>query len=214
MLPEGQPKFRRRKADRPDEIVAAALQVFAEKGFAAARLEDIASRAGVSKGAIYLYFATKEDVFRAVVGQGLAPHLQFMQASVAENGRDLPTALRTVTGMLAAVAEETPLGGIVKMVVGEARNFPELARVWHERLIEPALGALSDAIAAAQARGELRAGDPRQYAVSLIAPMLVGVIWRETFTPVGAPPFDISTLMHQHVELWLRGMSPEAGVSA
>ena len=66
-LPAGRPKFRRRKADRPDEIVAAAFEVFAERGFAAARLDDIAARAGVSKGAIYLYFATKEDIFQAVV---------------------------------------------------------------------------------------------------------------------------------------------------
>ena len=64
MLPAGQPKFRRRKADRPDEIVAAALEIFSEKGFAAARLDDIALRAGVSKGALYLYFETKEDLFQ------------------------------------------------------------------------------------------------------------------------------------------------------
>ena len=67
------PKFQRRKADRPDEIVAAALEIFAEKGFAAARLDDIAARAGVSKGALYLYFPTKQDIFRAVVEQGVAP---------------------------------------------------------------------------------------------------------------------------------------------
>ncbi len=80
MLPAGQPKFRRRKADRPDEIVAAALEIFSERGFAAARLDDIAQRAGVSKGAIYLYFATKEDIFRAVVEQAVAPNLTGLQA--------------------------------------------------------------------------------------------------------------------------------------
>lgn len=206
MLPAGQPKFKRRKAARPDEIVAAAFQVFAEKGFAAARLDDIAARAGVSKGALYLYFETKEEMFEAVVERGVAPNLQGVQAAILNHGEDFPALLRAVAEALAQIAVETPLGSLVKMVVGEARNFPDLARVWHDRLIAPALGALTAAIGAAQARGELQPGDARQYAVSLIAPLLVGVIWRETFTPVGAPPFDLPALMRQHVELWLRGV--------
>lgn len=207
-LPAGQPKFRRRKADRPDEIVAAAFEVFAEKGFAAARLDDIAARAGVSKGAIYLYFATKEDIFQAVVEQGVAPNLHNLAALAAANPQTFPDLIRAFAKLIAQVAATTPLGGILKMVIGEARNFPELARVWHDRLIVPALGALSAAIAAAQARGEIRPGDPRHYAVSLISPMLVGVIWRETFTPIGAEPFDLPALMEQHVETLLRGMVP------
>ena len=207
-LPAGRPKFRRRKADRPDEIVAAAFEVFAEKGFAAARLDDIAARAGVSKGAIYLYFATKEDIFQAVVEQGVAPNLHNLAALAAANPQTFPDLIRAFAKAMAQVASTTPLGGILKMVIGEARNFPELARVWHDRLIVPALGALSAAIAAAQARGEILPGDPRQYAVSLISPMLVGVIWRETFTPIGAEPFDLPALMEQHVETLLRGMVP------
>ncbi|MES2723205.1 MAG: TetR/AcrR family transcriptional regulator [Pseudomonadota bacterium] len=207
-LPAGQPKFRRRKADRPDEIVAAAFEVFAEKGFAAARLDDIAARAGVSKGAIYLYFATKEDIFQAVVEQGVAPNLHNLAALAAANPQNFPDLVRAFVQVMAQVASTTPLGGIIKMVIGEARNFPELARVWHDRLIVPALGALSAAIAAAQARGEIRPGDPRHYAAGLISPLLVGVIWRETFTPIGAEPFDLPALMEQHVETQLRGMVP------
>lgn len=212
MLPPGPPKFKRRKAERPDEIVVAALEVFAEKGFAAARLDDIAARAGVSKGAVYLYFATKEDVFRAVVEQGVAPNVGALHAAVAQDGQSFPALLRAFVGVMSGMIETTPLGGILKMVIGEARNFPELARVWHDRLIVPALGALTAAIAAGQARGELQPGDPRQYAASLISPILVGVIWRETFTPVGAEPFDIPALARQHVELWLRGMLLEPEV--
>jgi len=209
MLPAGEPKFKRRKADRPDEIVAAAFEIFSEKGFAAARLDDIAARAGVSKGAIYLYFTTKEDIFRAVVEQGVAPNLSLIQANIAANADAFPQMLRGFVGVLSQIITETPLGGIVKMVIGESRNFPELARAWHDQLVRPALGAMTMAIAAAQARGELRPGDPRQYALSLISPMLVGVIWRETFTPVGAEPFDIPSLASQHVELWLRGTLAE-----
>ncbi len=214
MPPAGQPKFKRRKADRPEEIVAAAMEVFAEKGFAAARLDDIAARAGVSKGALYLYFATKEDLFRAVIEQGVAPNLGRMQAALVEHRGAFPELLRAFAAIAVGIATETPVGGIAKMVIGESRNFPELARAWRERLVEPALGAMSGAIAAAQARGELRAGDPRHAAISLVSPMLLGVIWRETFVPVGAEPLDIPTLAQQHVELWLRGMRPDAGAAA
>lgn len=214
MLPTGQPKFKRRKADRPDEIVAAALEVFSEKGFAAARLEDIAARAGVSKGAIYLYFATKQDIFRAVVEQGVAPNLDALRAGLTAPTEDFAELLRGLVKGLAGVVASTSIGGIVKMVIGESRNFPELAQAWHDQLVDPALGAMMNAIAAAQARGELRPGDPRQYAISLIAPMLVGVIWRETFTPVGADPIDIPSLAEQHVDLWLRGLLTKAGAAS
>lgn len=214
MIPARPPKFKRRKTDRPDEIIAAAMAVFAEKGFAAARLDDIAARAGVSKGALYLYFATKEDIFRAVIEHGVAPNLGGIQAALADNHAAFPDLLRAFAAIVADIATDSPVGGIIKMVIGESRNFPELARTWRERLVEPALGAMTGAITAAQARGELRAGDPRCYAISLVSPMLLGVIWRETFVPVGAEPLDIPSLAQQHVELWLRGMRPDTGAAS
>ena len=205
----GAPKFRRRKADRPNEIVQAALAVFAEKGFAAARLEEIARRAGVSKGAVYLYFETKEDIFRAVVGQAIAPNVGAFKAMAAAHPGPLADLLRGVTGHVANVVSHTPLGGVLKMVVGEARNFPELARVWHDELVSQALGAMAGAIAAAQARGEVKPGDPRIYALQLVSPLLMAVLWRETFVPVGATPFDLPAVMAQHVDTLLRGMLTE-----
>lgn len=208
MLPTGPPKFRRRKADRPEEIVAAALEVFVEKGFAAARLDDIAARAGVSKGAIYLYFATKQDIFRAVVETAVAPNIKLMQQLAA-----VPTPfadrVRQFAALTGPIATHSPIGGIVKMILAEARNFPELASIWHERTIEPVLTLLCDLIAKAQAQGEVRPGDPRLFAMGMVAPTLVGVMWRETFVPIGAPPFDITALAQQHAETVLRGMTPD-----
>jgi AcrR family transcriptional regulator len=205
----GAPKFRRRKADRPEEIVNAALAVFAAKGFAAAKLDDIARQAGVSKGAVYLYFETKEDIFRAVVERAIAPNVGAVRAMAAAHPGPLEDLLRGVVEMVTGVIETTPIGGVLKMVVGEAGNFPELARVWHEKLVSQALGAMTTAITNAQARGEVKAGDPRAYAVQLIAPLLVGVLWRETFVPVGAEPFDLPALMRQHVDTLLRGLLTE-----
>ncbi|MFI4964287.1 MAG: TetR/AcrR family transcriptional regulator [Caulobacterales bacterium] len=214
MLDPGEPKFRRRKADRPAEIVEAAMAVFAERGFAAARLDDIARRAGVSKGALYLYFETKQDLFRAVVAQAIAPNLQAVRAMIAAHPGPLADILRLVAERIGGLIETLPVGGVVKMVIGEAGNFPELARVWHDDLVAHILGALADAIAAAQARGEVRPGDPRAYALEIIAPMLLGLIWRETFVPVGAQPFDLPALARQHVETMIRGLSANAPTDA
>lgn len=205
----GVPKFRRRKADRPDEIVQAALQVFAEKGFAAAKLEDIARAAGVSKGAVYLYFETKEDVFRAVVERAVAPNVGAVKAMAAAHPGPFSELVRNVAGVVASVVSATPIGGVAKMVISEARNFPELARVWHDELVVQALGAMTAAIEAAQARGEVKPGDARTYALQFIAPLLMSVLWRETFVPVGAQPFDVPAVMRQHVDTLLAGMLTE-----
>jgi AcrR family transcriptional regulator len=208
MLPPGAPKFRRRKADRPGEIVEAALAVFAEKGFAAARLDEIAARAGVSKGAIYLYFETKEEIFRAVVEQAIAPNIAAVRAMVASHPGPFADLLGAFAAQIAGLIDRLPLGGVIKMVIGEARNFPQIARVWHDQLAAQALGALTDAIRAAQGRGEVRPGDPRAFALQLIAPILMGLIWRETFVPVGAEPFELPALVRQHFETMLRGLAP------
>jgi AcrR family transcriptional regulator len=200
------PRWRRRKQARPAEIAEAALAVFAERGFAAARLEDIAARAGVLKAALYLYFPTKQDLFRAVVAEAVAPNLDVVAAAADAYEGSFAELARTLLPALAAVAGRAPMGGVVKMVIGESRNFPELARVWHDDLVGKALAAVAGAIERAQARGEVRAGDPRAYAVGLIAPLMLAVLWRETFTPVGAPPFDLEALARQHAETALTGM--------
>lgn len=214
MLPSGEPKFRRRKAERPEEIVGAALEVFAAKGFAAARLDDIAARAGVSKGALYLYFATKEEIFRAVVEQALAPNLKAVLALAASHPGPFAELAEGIAERMGQVIAESPIGAVAKVVVGEARNFPEIARVWHDELVGPALSALAGAIAQAQARGEVRPGDPRAYALSFAAPMLLGVIWRETFVPVGAEAFDLPALARQHARALLSGILLEEGRAA
>ena len=208
MLPPGPPKFKRRKADRPDEIIAAAMALFSERGFAAARLDDIAARAGVSKGALYLYFPTKQDMFRAVVEQAVGPNLANVQ-QMSLGDLAFADIARNMAQMMAHMAATSPLGGIAKMVIAEAGNFPELATIWYERSIAPVFGLLTTLITQGQARGEIRPGDPRQYALSLVSPTVMGVVWRETFTPVGAPPFDLPDLAKQHVETMLRGMLME-----
>ena len=202
----GQPKWRRRSDARPGEIIAAALAVFAEKGFAGARLDDIAARAGISKGALYLYFETKDELFKAVVREAVAPNLDLVEGLVAQSVLPFDTLVRLLFARLGEILVETRLGAVAKMVIGESRNFPELARVWHDDVVSRGLAVITGAIAAAQARGEVRPGDPRLYAFSLMGPVLMGVIWREVFAPIGAPGPDLKALLAQHADTVLAGL--------
>ena len=210
------PKFQRRKDARPAEIVQAALQVFTEKGFAAARLDDIAARAGVSKGALYLYFATKEELFHAVVAQAVAPNLARVRALVEAYDGPFRDLLLIFMRQMAQAAERSPIGAIGKMVIGESRNFPTLAREWHDSVVAPMLAVLTATIARAQGRGEVRPGEPRLIAMQIAGPFLMAVLWRETFVPVGAMAVDLDRLAEQHARtlregLFLPAPPPEPG---
>ena len=183
--------------------------MFAEKGFAGARMDEIARRAGVSKGTLYLYFATKEDMFRAVVREVVVPNVEAVQQATLAAGLPFATMVRMLLPRFAEVVTTLPIGAVAKMVIGESRNFPELARVWHDEVISKGVGLLSALIARGQARGEVRPGDPRTAAFSIMGPMLMGVLWRETLTPVGGAVLDLPAIARQHAETVLGGLLVE-----
>jgi AcrR family transcriptional regulator len=201
-----EPRWRRRKAARPAEIVEAALEVFAQSGFAAAKLDDIARRAGVSKAALYLYFETKEELFRAVAHTVVAPNLEAIEALIA--AADLPFAELgpRVLDQAAALMSAGRVPAIARMVIGEARNFPDLARIWHDEIVARALRIMEGVVARAQARGELRAGDPRLLAFSIMGPMLMGLLYREVFAEAADDAPDLHALAGSHSGLLLHGL--------
>jgi AcrR family transcriptional regulator len=201
-----QPKWQRRADERPREICAAALEVFAEKGFAAAKLDEIGRRAGVSKGTLYLYFKDKQELFRAVVKSAIAPNIEAVTSAVSSLDAPFPDLVRMFLAGFAEREARLPIGAVAKIVVGESRNFPELARVWHDEVASKAIGGLSSFIERAQKRGEVRAGDPRLYAFSLIGPMVLGALWRATLVPAGGTPLDLAALAKQHSETVLAGL--------
>src|SRR4051794_20715579 len=204
------PKWQRRAENRPREICAAALEVFAEKGFAAARLEEIARRAGISKGTLYLYFKDKEGLFRAVIRDAIVPNVEAITSTVSSLDAPFPDIVRMFLAGFAEREARLPIGAVAKMVVGESRNFPELARVWHDEVASKAIGALSTFIERAQQRGEVRPGDPRLYAFSLMGPMVLGALWRATLVPAGGAPPAPFALSQKHFEngvSWVVGWS-------
>jgi AcrR family transcriptional regulator len=203
------PRWHRRKAARPAEIVEAALEAFAERGFAAAKLEDVARRAGVSKAALYLYFETKEELFRAVARTAVAANLDAIEALVA--AADLPFSEltpRLLEGAASLMGSDR-VPAIARIVIGEARNFPDLARVWHDDVVARALRIVSGAVAHAQDRGEAIPGDPRLIAFSVIGPMLMGLLYREVFAEVAADAPDLAGLARSHAQAILHGLLAE-----
>lgn len=204
-----QPKFQRRAEDRPREICAAALEVFAEKGFAAARLDEIARRAGVSKGTLYLYFKDKEELFRAVVRDTVSPNIDHLRDAIMAADLPFSQIVPMFLPRLASVAASIPLGAVIKMVIGESGNFPELARVWHDQVVSRALEVIVGLVERAQQKGEIRPGDPRFHAFTLMGPMLMGLIYREVLQPAGGAPVDLEALAQQHAETVLAGLLVE-----
>src|SRR5256885_172449 len=131
------PRWRRRKDARPEEIIRAALEVFADRGFAATKLEEVARRAGVTKGTIYLYFANKESLFKAIIRETIVPVIaqgEALAQSFTGSARDLFERLVREYWRLVG---ETSLVGIPKLMMAEAGNFPELARFYYEESVTP-----------------------------------------------------------------------------
>lgn len=182
------------------------MAVFAEKGFAGARLDEIARRAGVSKGSLYLYFETKDDIFRAVVSEAVAPNLEPIRAMALAHEGPFGEIAVMILRRIARTAATRPVGAVAKMVIGESRNFPDLARIWHDQAASQVVALLAQVVERAQARGEVRPGDPRLFAVSLVGPMVMGLLWQEVFAPIGAEPIDLDALAVQHGASLLPGM--------
>ena len=201
-----QPRWQRRAEERPREICAAALEVFAQKGFAAAKLEEIARRAGVSKGTLYLYFADKEDLFRAVVRDTVAPNVATIRQTVEAAEQPFEQIVRMLLPRFAELTRTVPIGAMAKIVIGESRNFPELAKTYYDLVVSQAVALIAGLIERAQAKGEVRAGDPRLYALTLVGPLLMGLLWRETLEPAGGAPIDLHRLAQQHAEAVLAGL--------
>src|SRR4051812_19927525 len=125
MRTQEETRWRRRKEARPAEILKAALACFKERGFAATRLEDVAARAEVTKGTIYLYYASKEELFKAVVRGQLVPNIERLEAALSEPGPATPLLDHLFT-VFARDIVPSPISVLPKLVISEAGNFPDL----------------------------------------------------------------------------------------
>ncbi len=173
------PRRARRKDARPGELIEAALDVFAERGFAGARLEDIAQRAGFTKGTVYLYFRSKEELFEAAVRQTLVSSIATGLATLREFEGPTPELLRLVLTRWWHGVVRTKAAALGKIMCAEARNFPELARFFYDNVIEPGRRLQSRILERGIARGEFRPV-PVEHTVLFIVAAFVYVQIHET----------------------------------
>lgn len=179
--PMSEPLRQRRKEARPGELTAAALQLFVEKGFAATRLDDVAKRAGVSKGTLYLYFDSKESLFKAAIQEGLLPVLNNVNDMIDAYVGPMPALMESLVLYWWRTVGNTPLSGIPKLLISEARNFPEVAEFYQREVLDRG----HDMLRRALQRG-IDAGEFRQLAMEptielLFAPLMMLVVWRHSF---------------------------------
>jgi len=206
------PRRQRRKEARPAEIIEAALALFCERGFGATRMEDVARRAGVAKGTLFVYFPTKHDLFRAVAQTVVASGLAAIEQAPDSLDRPLATLIPLLLAQAAHVGQ-TGVPALARLLISESRAFPDLPRVWHDEVVSKVLGLVTTAIENAQARGEVRAGDARLYAFSIIGPMMSAMLFRDLFAAAGGALPDLDALATQHAATVLNGLLERGGTS-
>jgi AcrR family transcriptional regulator len=202
-------RWERRKDARAPEILDAALACFADRGFAATRMDDIAARAGITKGTIYLYFESKEAVFKALARQSIAARLDDVRARVEASDGAAADMLRLVIGTMGHFARTSDRVILPKLLLAEAGNFPELAEFWRREIIDRGIGLFETIIARGMARGEFRDVPPQHAARLCVAPILVLVLWRTIFSQFDDEPYDYEGLVQTHLDTLLRGLAVE-----
>ena len=208
-LPET--RWTRRKQARPAEILEAALKVFAQKGFAAARMDDIAKEAGVTKGTIYLYFENKEAVFKSLVRETVGTTIGAVAADVQTYQGSARFLLRMVVTRMAQMLVDSEKVVLPKIVIGETTNFPWLAEFYRFEVIEPGLQLLTALIERGIAQGEFRKLPAAHVARMCVAPVLLSAIWRVTFAHLDPEPYDYKALIDIHLDVLFRGLAAEGG---
>lgn len=201
------PRWRRRPEARPDEVLDAALDAFMAHGYAATRMEDVARACGLSKAALYLYFPSKEAIFRALVAGRLQPLRDAAEAAVAAAQDDVVGGLRAIIGFWVTVAGDERLAALPRLVLSEAAQFPEIAAAYHEMMVARASEAISGLIARGVAQGMFRPVDPQAAARMLLAPLALDLWRRHAFAglePSPRTPADVAALT---LDLFLNGVA-------
>jgi AcrR family transcriptional regulator len=203
------PRWQRRKDERSPEILRAALACFAEKGFAATRMDDVAARAGITKGTIYLYFKSKTALFKALARREIGTQLGDMEKGLAEFEGPSDTLLRTVLTMIGHVVRTSDGVALPKIMLAEVGRFPELAEFWRHEIIDQGLALFERIIRRGIARGEFRPIAPEHAARLCVAPLLIVAFWRTVFGRFDETPYDYQGLIEAHIETLLGGLKAD-----
>lgn len=202
------PRRERRKEARPGELLDAALDLFVEKGFAATRSEEVAARAGVSKGTLFLYFPSKEELFKAVVRENISGRFAEWNEEFEAFEGSTPDMVRYCMRVWWERLGATRASGITKLIISEARNFPDIAAFYQQEVIQPAHDLMRRILQRGVARGEFRALDIDYAIFSITAPMIFLIMMKHS---IGAcvpqdQPLDPERYLASQVDILLNGM--------
>jgi len=194
------PRYRRRKEDRPQEITEAAFEAFAEKGYAATRVEEVAQRAGVSKGLLYLYFRTKEELFKAVVRSIVIPRIDALTRQLDESELGAEAFMRGPMLEFMKRLPRSPVSVVIRLMIAEGPKHPDLVDFYWEHVVSRGLGALRRLVDRGVDNGEFRRTAVDDLPQLFIAPVLTSVIWRILFAD---RRLDTDKLIETNLELLL-----------
>lgn len=207
------PKRERRKDARPSELMEAALSLFVEKGFAATRVEEVAQRAGVSKGTLFLYFPSKVDLFKAVVRENIVGRFDEWNEAFERFEGSTADMVRYCMLQWWERIGATQASGITKLVISEASLFPEIANFYRDEVIEPGSGLIRRILQRGVSRGEFRAIDPDLAVHSVVAPMIFIILWKHGMGPCcqlsGVAALDPLAFIHHQADVLIHGLSAQ-----
>ncbi len=206
------PRWERRKDARPQELLDAALDHFVEHGFAATRLNDVARAAGVSKGTLYLYYCSKEELFKAVVRESVVPMIGEAEGVLNEFTGSSEKLFRLLMTSWWDKIGNTKLSGLTKLMMAEAGNFPDLARFYEEEVIDRGNKLVTAMLVRGIARGEIRQMDLEIAPRILIAPMLMMMIWKHSQGICQIVPEKLDAYLEQYIEMAIHGLFVKAPV--
>lgn len=204
--PRTAPRWRRRKESRPGEILTAALDTFVERGYESARLEDIARRAGCTKGTIFLYYESKAELFKAVIRDVMVPLLRESEQIIEQHQGSSRELLEKLLRLRWERATASRLSGLAKLLFAETERYPDLARFYYDEIHSQSQGLLRRVFDTGVTRGEFRALDGESFARAAIAPIIFASIWRHSFGPVVEQALDSEAYFKTTLDILFTGI--------
>jgi len=201
------PKFRRRAEARPDEVLDAALDLFIAKGFATTRVEDIAARAGISKGAVYLYFPSKEALLEGLVLRAVSPIATLALSQLETVSGDPRIVIAQTLRMVADRLADPKVVAIPRLIVHEVAQFPELATMYRKEVLDRIVPVVVRLIARGVEEGYFRPVDPELTVRSVVGPIALHLILAEVFGMTPAGGLEMDRMMANHLSILFDGLT-------
>lgn len=196
----GRARYQRRKQDRPQEITEAAFGAFAENGFTATKVEDVARRAGVSKGLLYVYFKTKEELFKAVIRSVVTPRLDELTRTLDTAELSAEAFIRGPVLDFMKRVPGSPVSVVIRLMISEAPKHPDLVEYYWQNVASRGLGALRQLLRRGIDNGEFRESAIDDLPQLFVAPVMMSIVWGIVFADRS---LDTDRLIETHVDMIL-----------